>query len=142
MEEESDQNSQDSAQPSRWKEIIEVDDPRYFRMRRGNRFFISAGVALTVLATIFVLIQVPLDTTISLRQRNSGNSFGLPIIALFAAPAFLVFMLVRELRDQPKPVFYSEYVFARWFAYLTLAAITYFHLVWSQAVLEAAGVRL
>ncbi|MGP6171769.1 hypothetical protein ACTU6V_11230 [Microbacterium sp. A204] len=128
------------AVPSKWKALLPADDPRYLRSRRSTQIFVGIALAVSVIIALYVFVQVPWNTTITLNQRNSGEEFGLPIFAILIWPAAYVGVLIGALREKPKPIPYWEYSLGRWIVYLILAAFMTGLLIWSLEFLNTASV--
>lgn len=119
--------------------MLAADDPRYLRSRRSTQILIGIALTVSVIITLYVFVQVPWNTTITLNQRNSGQEFGLPIFAILIWPAAYVGVLIVALREKPKSIPYWEYSLGRWIIYLMLAAFMTGLLIWSLDFLNTAS---
>jgi len=112
-------------------------DAKGHKIVRVLRNIILAGIAIDIMVGIFIVTQVPLDTTI-LYTRLS-RSFQIPIFALVGLPVILSLLWLRSRRAAHEPLPPNERVIllAAGIPFITFMVVGQFFL--ANAYLQASG---
>ncbi|MGD9605920.1 MAG: hypothetical protein AB7V10_00435 [Leucobacter sp.] len=123
---------------SKWKALIDADDPRLARFRKLSRRLAIIAFSIVILLAVWVFVSVPWDTTIEFRERNSGAPFRVPTVFMLALPLVMTPMMVAGLREKPKSLPYWEYRLGLSIISIGLVAIVFFQCVGAYGYLDAA----
>ncbi len=133
------QMSDEGASPSKWKTIVPVDDPRNVAFWKVTRVIVIVALSVVTAFTAYVLVAVPWDTTLELRQRKSGDPFYLPTFAMLIWPLACAMILAIAVREKPKALPYWECVFGGAIVTIFLLCCLAGALIWGLNLLNVSG---